>query len=255
MTQCQPKASVSGIKPKANSAVEKKYNLQMVTSRPPYRLAFCPRAEAARTLGDAAELERRFSPAERAELDALPERRRLDRVAGRLAAKRALAAHFLAEHGWEAEPADLAVFNDAAGRPTLVLPADAPAPAPSFSISHCAQGGAAAAAAPGRLVGVDIETIVPRPAEVIAFVAAASELAAGPSDPEAQARLWTGKEAALKMLGLGLDADARAVRPEADGVTMTGVPAKAWMSLGSPRVRLDYDGVEGARIAIAYTGD
>ncbi len=206
-------------------------------------------------LGDPAELEKRFSAAERAELEALPERRRLDRVAGRLAAKRALAAHFLAEYAWEAESCDLAVFNDEDGRPRLELPADAPAPAPSFSISHCAQGGAAAAAAPGRFVGVDIESIVPRPNAVIAFVAAASELAAGPSDPEGQARLWTGKEATLKMFGLGLDADAKAVRPEADGVTLTGIPAKAWAALGSPRVRLDYDGVEGARIAIAYTGD
>ncbi len=227
----------------------------MVTSRPPYRLAFCPRLEAERTLGDLEALAKRFSPSELAELEALPERRKLDRVAGRLAAKRALAAHFLDEYGWEADPAELAVYNDAAGRPRLSLPEGAPAPEPSFSISHCAQGGAAAVASPGRRVGVDIETIVPRPAEVIAFVAAASELAAGPSDPEAQARLWTGKEAALKMLGLGLDADAKAVRPEADGVTLTGAPAKAWAALGSPRVRLDYDGADGARIAVAYTGD
>jgi len=227
----------------------------MTTGRPPYRLAFCPRLEAARTLGDPLLLEKRFSPRERAELESLPERRRLDRAAGRLAAKRALAAHFLGEHGWEAEDQELEVYNDDAGRPRLRLPGGAPAPEPSFSISHCAQGGAAAVAAPGRRVGVDIETIVPRPADVIAFVASPGELAAGPSDPEAQARLWTGKEAALKMLGLGLDADARAVRPEADGVTLTGAPAKAWAALGSPRVRLDYDGVEGARIAVAYTGD
>lgn len=227
----------------------------MVTSRPPYRLAFCPRGEAERTLSEPAELRARFSPAERAELEALPVRRKLDRVAGRLAAKRALAAHFLAEYGWEAEPSELEISNDDAGRPLLTLPEDAPAPAPSFSISHCAQGGAAAVGAPGRRVGVDIETIIPRPAAVIAFVASPGELAAGPSDPEGQARLWTGKEAALKLLGLGLDADARAVRPEADGVTLTGEPARAWAALGSPRVRLDYDGVEGARIAVAYTGD
>lgn len=202
-----------------------------------------------------AELRERFSPEELAELEALPARRKLDRVAGRLAAKRALSAHFLAEYDWEVPAVDLAVSNDEDGRPRLTLPAGAPAPVPSFSISHCAQGGAAAVAAPGRRVGVDIETIVPRPAEVIAFVASPGELASGPSDPESQTRLWTGKEATLKMLGLGLDADARAVRPEDDGVTLTGTPAKAWIALGSPRVRLDYDGADGARIAVAYTGD
>ncbi|UPT72872.1 MAG: 4'-phosphopantetheinyl transferase superfamily protein [Elusimicrobiota bacterium] len=90
---------------------------------------------------------------------------------------------------------------------------------------------------------------------MIAFVAGPGELPAGPSDPEAQARLWTAKEAVLKMLGLGLDADAKAVRPEADGAALTGKPASAWKKLGSPRLRLDYDGVDGARIAVAYTGD
>lgn len=227
----------------------------MVTSRPPYRLAFCPRLEAERTLNDPAALRKRFGPEELAELEALPERRKLDRVAGRLAAKRALIAHFEGEFGWEADARELAVYNDEGGHPRLRLPEGAPAPEPSFSISHCAEGGAAAVGAPGRRVGVDIETIVPRPAEVIAFVASPGELASGPEDPEAQARLWTGKEAALKLFGLGLDADARAVRPEADGVTLTGLPAKAWAALGSPRVRLDYDGADGARIAVAYTGD
>ena len=103
---------------------------------------------------------------------------------------------------------ELRIANEGDGRPRLFLPKGAPVPAPSFSISHCAQGGAAAVAAPGRLVGVDIETIIARPSEVIAFVASPAELAAGPSDPEAQTRLWTGKEAILKMLGLGLDANA-----------------------------------------------
>ena len=227
----------------------------MTTGRPPYRLAFCPRSEAQRVIDEPALLRARLGAREAAELESLPERRRLDRLAGRLAAKHALAAHFTAEYGWEAEPAELAISNDDAGRPVLTLPEGAPAPAPSFSISHCAQGGAAAVADPGRLVGVDIETIVARPAEVIAFVATAGELAAGPSDPEAQARLWTAKEAILKMLGLGLNADARSVRPEADGAVLTGTPAARWTELGSPRLRLDYDGVEGARIAVAYTGD
>lgn len=251
----EPKSTVRPARGAGHNAGAKKYNTAMMTSRPAYRLAFCPRLEAERTLGEPAALRARLSPAEAAELESLPPRRRLDRLAGRLAAKRALVAHFHAEHGWEADAAELEIFNDDAGRPRLRLPEGAPATAPSFSISHCAQGGAAAVAAPGRRVGVDIETIVARPAEVIAFVSAPGEPAAGPSDPEAQARLWTGKEATLKLLGLGLDADARAVRPEADGVTLSGKPAKAWLALGSPRVRLDYDGADGARIAVAYTGD
>lgn len=227
----------------------------MTAARPPYRLAFCPRREAENVLSEPAKLRARFGAEELADLEALTERRRTDRTAGRLAAKRALAAHFLDEYGWEPKPEELRIYNDEQGRPRLELPEGAPAPEPSFSISHCSLGGTAAVAAPGRRVGVDIETIVPRPAEVIAFVAGPSELAAGPSDPEAQARLWTGKEATLKMLGLGLDADAKNVRPEADGVTLAGLPAKAWIALGSPRVRLDYDGADGARIAVAYTGD
>ncbi len=226
-----------------------------MTERPPYRLAFCPRAEAEKTLSEPALLRARLSPAEAAELAALPERRRVDRLAGRLAAERALAAHFAGEYGWEADPRELEIANDEDGRPELTLPEDAPAPVPSFSISHCAQGGAAAAAAPGRLVGVDVESIVPRPLEVLAFVSAPSENPAGPSDPDAQARLWTAKEAVLKLFGLGLDADAKAVRPEADGAVLTGLPAAAWKKLGAPRLRLDYDGVDGARIAVAYTGD
>lgn len=226
----------------------------MTSVRPPYHLSYCPRLEAERALAEPAELRARFSPSELAELALLPERRKFDRVAGRLAVKRALAAHFLGEYGWEAEDAELSVFNDEAGRPRLTMPKGAPAPAPSFSISHCAQGGAAAVGAPGRFVGVDIETLVPRPAAVIAFVSAPSELIPGPSDPEAQTRLWTGKEATLKMLGLGISA-ARAVRPETDGVTLTDEPAKAWAALGSPRVRLDDYDVDGARIAVAYTGD
>lgn len=224
--------------------------------RPPYRLAFCPRAEADRAAGLPPDVRDRFAPDEAAELAALPERRRRDRVAGRLAAKRALAAHFAAEHGWEPEPADLIVSNDEAGRPVLTLPEGAPATAPSFSISHGAEGAVCAVGAPGRRVGVDMETVVARPPEVIAFVAApGEERTAPPSDPEAQARLWTGKEAALKLLGLGLDADARGVRAAGGEVDYSGAPARAWRAAGSPRVRLDFERAGGAMIAVAYTGD
>jgi phosphopantetheinyl transferase len=237
-----------------------KYNKPPMTAqnpgRPPYRVAFCPRAEADRAAALPDDVRRRFSEAELAELESLPERRRRDRAAGRLAAKRALAAHFSAEHGWEADPRDLAIANDPDGRPVLRLPRGAPAPAPAFSIAHCPEGGAAAVGAPGRLVGVDLESVVALPPAVIAFVAAPGEQrGAPPTDPDAQARLWTGKEAALKLLGLGLDADARAVRVEGGEIRYSGRPAQAWRRLGAPRVRADFTRAGGAMLAVAYTGD
>ena len=225
-------------------------------SRPPYRLAYCPREEADRALALPADVRERFSAAELAELQSLPERRRRDRLAGRLAAKRALAAHFSAEFGWDASPKDLEIGNDEDGRPILRLPEGAPAAAPSFSIAHCAEGGAAAVGAPGRRVGVDLELVVARPAEVIAFVAAPGEdRDAPPSDPDAQARLWTVKEAGLKLLGLGLDADARDVRETGGEIRYEGRPAVAWRALGAPRVRAAFERAGAAMLAVAYTGD
>lgn len=224
--------------------------------RASYRLAFCPRAQAERVAGLPADLRAQFSPQELTDLETVAPRRRLDRLAGRLAAKRALAEHFAAEEGWPAEPRELQIFNDALGRPTLRLPAGAAVASPAFSISHCAQGGAAAVASAGRRVGIDIETVVARPAQVIAFVCAPGEVRdAGPADPEAQARLWTGKEASLKLLGLGLDADARAVRMLEEDVLFAGRPEQAWAALGRPRVRLAFERVADALIAVAYTGD
>jgi|GEM_PF-2481140 len=238
----------------------KKYNRPPmrtpIPGRPPYRLAFCPRAEADRAASVPADVRALFSARELAELEALPERRRRDRAAGRLAAKRALAAHFESEDGWTPEPAELEIFNDESGRPVLRLPKGAPAAAPGFSIAHAAEGGAAAVASGGRRVGVDLESVVARPAEVIAFVAAPGEERGAPaSDPEAQARLWTGKEAALKLLGLGLDADARGVRVENGEAAFEGAPARAWRALGSPRVRVTFERAQSAMLAVAYTGE
>jgi len=216
--------------------------------RPPYRLAFCPRAEA-ELLAQCAEV---FSTEEWKGLQPLPPKRRLDRVSGRLAAKRALREHFQAEHGWKARLEELEIFNDDSGRPTLRLPAEAPR-APSFSIAHCAEGGAAAVGADGRRVGVDCETVAQRPSQVFDFVRAPGDDAA--NDPESQTRLWTGKEAALKLLGLGLNADARAVRVGRAEAAFEDRPAQAWRELGSPHVGLAYQRTDGTLIAVAFTGD
>ena len=195
-------------------------------------------------------------PEELAELEGISgEKRRRDRLAGRLAAKRALCARFADGWGWLAEPADLQIVNDELGRPRLRLPKGAPAPAPSFSLSHSASGAVAAAAEPGVLVGVDLEEIVPRPKAVLAFAAAPDELTpALLSDPRAQARLWTGKEAVLKLLGLGLDADPRMIEIASDGgVALCGSPDEAWRAIGRPVLRVEYVDAGTALAAVART--
>lgn len=185
------------------------------------------------------------------------EKRRRDRLAGRVAAKRALAAHFGSEWGLRVPPADIVLANDADGRPRLRRPRGPDGREPSFSLSHSAWGGVCAVAAPGRRVGVDLESVVARPREVLAFVAAPDELhAAAPSDPQAQARLWTGKEAVLKLLGLGLDADPRMVEVRDAGaeVRLGGEPEQAWKRLGSPRISVEFSPQDDSLAAVAYTG-
>lgn len=218
-----------------------------------YRLGWCPAAEAA-TLTASDWL----APEELAELDAIPsDKRRRDRLAGRVAAKRALAGHFEAEWGLRPRPQEIVLGNDADGRPVLKRPLGSTGRAPSFSLSHSAWGGVCAVASPGRRVGVDLESVVARPREVLAFVAAPDELhAAAPSDPQAQARLWTGKEAVLKLLGLGLDADPKMVEVREAGaeVRLGGEPEKAWKRLGSPRITVSFKPQEGSLAAVALTG-
>lgn len=218
-----------------------------------YRLGWCPASEAA-TLTPSDWL----APEELAEWEAIPsEKRRRDRLAGRVAAKRALAAHFEAEWGLRVPPTDIVLGNDADGRPVLERPLGSTGRAPSFSLSHSAWGGVCAVAAPGRRVGVDLESVVARPREVLAFVAAPDELhAVEPSDPAAQARLWTGKEAVLKLLGLGLDADPKMVEVRAGGaeVRLGGVPESRWKELGRPRLTVFFAPQDDSLAAVALTG-
>ncbi len=216
------------------------------------RLGWCAAAEA-----DAVPAADWLSPGELEELDALSPRRRRDRMAGRVAAKRALTAHLREELGWDADPRELVIANDEEGRPLVRLPRGTPAGTPSISLSHSGWGGLCAVAAPGERVGCDLEAVVPRPREVLAFVAAPDELGSvDPSDPAAQARLWTGKEAVLKLLGLGLDADAKMVEVRAGGaeVRLGGLPARRWEELGRPRITVAFTPRDGFLAAVARTG-
>lgn len=185
-----------------------------------------------------------LTPAEAAACAAFPaEKRRRDWLAGRVAAKRALARL------WGRAPRECGVEPDAQGRPR---PAGL---AGSLSISHCILGAAAAARKTG-LVGVDWETVEERPARVVELFAREDERAFV-ATPDAQTRLWALKESALKLLGVGLSGGAHAARvhfEDAPRVEFFGAAQAAWRSLGSPAVRFFEARDAASRLCVAYTG-
>lgn len=139
----------------------------------------------------------------------LPERRRLEWLLGRLAAKDAVRAHVRERLGLTLSPAEVEILPDENGRPmvqgiwTEQLPR-----APRVSISHTA-GLAVAAVGDSDGVGVDVERLghLTEAAEAMAFSAEERELLAGlrqDAAAEWPLRLWCAKEAAAKALGRGL---------------------------------------------------
>ncbi|MFH0901802.1 MAG: 4'-phosphopantetheinyl transferase superfamily protein [Pseudomonadota bacterium] len=211
-----------------------------------------------------------LSPAETAFLAALryPLRRR-KWLAGRLAAKRLLAAILAEEHG-EAPPLDsIVVANEPSGRPYAMLAsvpaspvaselerrpyavlADGKSLAGSLSISHRGDFGLAAFTSnPELSLGVDLETIEPRDRALVRgfFTAAeAAEVAAAvPSEVDlVVARIWSAKESVLKALGLGLRLDTRTVTVTAahhEFATRQSPDAPGWLPLGV-RVTLEEHG-------------
>lgn len=91
---------------------------------------------------------------------------------------------------------------------------------PHFSLSHCRNG--IAVVTDARPVGIDIETIRPyKPAlaEYVMNEAELAEIAAADSSEEAFTRLWTQKEAVLKLQGTGILSDMKNVLPAAARLT------------------------------------
>ena len=133
-------------------------------------------------------------------------------------------------------PADLAIVADAHGRPRLTQRGTARrCSLPAISIAH-ADGVAVALAAldPAARVGIDVEPIVDRPAElrslgIHAGRAIAAGSLAGSSRAEWVARFWCAKEAAAKAAGLGI---GRLVRPAPKSSSSTRIRVSS-MS-GSP---------------------
>jgi phosphopantetheinyl transferase len=153
----------------------------------------------------------------------LPRRRKW--LLGRAAAKRLLAL-------WpglaEAPPTSLSVLNRPSGEPFVLVAGQGEWPH-AISLSHrSAAGLAAAPETPGQRIGADLETVEPRdPALVRQFFTdgeTALVAGGGQNGDEIVARIWSAKEAVLKLLGLGLRLDTRAIAVSLDGEPWAGCP-------------------------------
>lgn len=147
----------------------------------------------------------------------LPERRRLEWLLARLAAKEALCQLLDRRFGLGLAPADVEIVPDAAGRPTVQgawleqLPAGTDAPL--VSIAHSGGQAVALAAPAADFLGVGVDVELPRrvtdPVAALAFTDAERQsLAALAGDWPA--RFWCGKEAVAKAVGVGLQGGPQA---------------------------------------------
>ncbi|MDF1565978.1 MAG: 4'-phosphopantetheinyl transferase superfamily protein [Deltaproteobacteria bacterium] len=143
------------------------------------------------------------------------EARRRKWLLGRRAAKLALTELYRAWKGKVIAPSAFTIRNEDSGAPFAELSGER-LPV-CLSISHRASHGVAAVDSdPSHVIGIDLELIEDRsPALARTFFTTAEQAALEDLD-EAQrrlavARLWSGKEAVLKALGLGLRRDTRAI--------------------------------------------
>ena len=173
-----------------------------------------------------------LSPREEAILagmEFLPRRRKWLR--GRAAAKRLVRAMSgpqpVAETG-------ISVLNRSSGEPFVLVEGRGEWEFP-ISVSHRSEVGLAAAPEDrGARIGADIETVEPRDPALVRqfFTSGEAELAAssGEAGDEVVARIWSAKEAVLKLLGLGLRLDTRGIVVDLRGEPFLECPA-GWRPL------------------------
>ncbi|HXA59023.1 MAG TPA: 4'-phosphopantetheinyl transferase superfamily protein, partial [Streptosporangiaceae bacterium] len=154
---------------------------------------------------------------ERAEYDRLTPRARNPWLLGRIAAKDAV-RHRLWGHGHgPLFPAELTVRNDAAGRPEVIGPFEAPL---TVSIAHTPELGVALVRPAPLAAGIDIEADQERGGAAADIALTEGERAL--LDRVGFIRLWTAKEAAAKAAGTGLRGRPKDfVVTAADGDRMT----------------------------------
>jgi phosphopantetheinyl transferase len=183
-----------------------------------------------------------------------PKRRR-DWLAGRWAAKLVLARR-LEKDGLRVPLREIAIGNDLEGAPVWKLLKPLGAPVWPLSITHSGGWAAAAIHTNAARLGVDLEQAVERDPSWI-------EVAFHPDErplartPEAATRLWTVKEAALKLLGIGLRADLWDVRVGGTGagrVRLLGRALARHGDIGSPELHFSTHELEDRHVmTVAYT--
>ena len=152
----------------------------------------------------------------------LPERRRIEWLLGRIAAKDAVREYVRQRSALTLHPADIELVPDQLGRPVVRGAwADRGGPVPLISISHADGVAVAIAADADRAggIGIDLERVgrINRRIEQLAFTADEQALLDSVAAPQRDAwalRLWCAKEAAAKTTGEGFAAGVGAFAVE-----------------------------------------
>jgi phosphopantetheinyl transferase (holo-ACP synthase) len=164
----------------------------------------------------------------------LPERRRLEWLGARTAAKEAVADLLRAHGGPDLLPADIQILADERGRPQVAVAGLGAEQTPVVSLAHADGEAVALAAPPGPAgtpaIGIDVERLAPRP-EGFARTALGDaerrllEPLGGERAEEWVLRCWCAKEAAGKAAGSGMTPGAEwpavvAIDPAREQVTV-----------------------------------
>jgi len=185
-------------------------------------------------------------------------KRRRDWLAGRLAAKRAVAAR-LAAGGAERRLAEIEILNDPDGIPYFKVDGRTGEGAGSLSLSHSGGWGVAGAVPAGTRVGVDLEMVENRKDSFLSLIAHESELdPVTREDVREQTRLWTLKEAVAKVLGKGLSIGFHDVRFPADAegtkrLELHGKAREHWLEMGEPAIDFDSEVGDHAVLSVAHS--
>jgi 4'-phosphopantetheinyl transferase len=162
-------------------------------------------------------------------LGIVPRRRKW--LLGRIAAKR-----LVRQVSGEPELADsqISVLNQPSGEPFVLIEGRGGWSLP-ISISHRSETGMAAVADhPHARIGADLETVEPRDSALIRQFFTDEEAAlveaSGDDRNLAMARIWSAKEAVLKLVGLGLRIDTRGVVVSLTGAAFAGCP-EGWQPI------------------------